>query len=75
MDLAVRLRMRRTYILGLALTLPAACAARGTSSPADDAYDETGIVGPTEAMPAVEGGKLDADGEAGPRVADGAQSR
>ncbi|MCB9633847.1 MAG: hypothetical protein H6721_17145 [Sandaracinus sp.] len=63
--------MRRTYILRLLLTLSAGCAAPGGSSYVEEAYDETGVPGPTEATVSEEG-KFDADGDPGPRVADGA---
>ncbi len=70
--LAVRHRMRRTYILRVVLTLCTGCAATGSSSFAEEAFEETGIPGPTEALPETEDGKLDADGDPGPRVLDGA---
>ncbi len=64
--------MRRSSILRLLLTLSAGCAAPSGSAFVEEAYEETGIPGPTEAMPESEDGKLDADGDPGPRVVDGA---
>ncbi|MAQ18023.1 MAG: hypothetical protein CMN30_24900 [Sandaracinus sp.] len=61
--------MRKTYIVATLLTV--ACAPGSSSDEAaQEAYDETGIAGPFEATPAADG-KFDADGDPGPRVADG----
>ena len=61
--------MDRTYIA--ALLALAACAPTNGSSPAlDEAFEETGFEGPFDSTPTTDG-KLDADGTAGPRVANG----
>ena len=54
-----------------AVLLFAACApAAPADQAAQEAYDETGIAGPFEATPVLDG-KLDADGDPGPRVSAG----